>query len=120
MLMYGALNYLSLSLLFALLLFDAGRPYTFGATLVLMALIFVGPQRMKGEDLKAEVPKSQYWWLILFVAFLFFAPFYRVSTGRDLLDLPDNSLKIVVVVAWAFVTALFARNVFFALVRDKA
>ena len=120
MLSYFVLNYLALSALFAFVFFEMGTFYTFGATLVLLALTFLGPKRLKAADLKAEVPKSQYWWLILFVGFLFLTPFLRVSYGKDFLNLPVAALKIVVSVGWIVATVFFLRGLYFAIVRDKA
>ena len=120
MFIYTTLNYLALSVMFGLVLIDSGSPYIIGASLVLMALPFLGPGRISGSDLKAEVPKSQYWWLILFVGLLFFAPFYRVATGIDVLKIPGSSLKIVCAVAWLGLTVLYAQGIYFSLQRDKA
>jgi len=116
----STLGYIAFSVFSILVMIDADGPYIMACGLALLLLNFIGPSKMTQQDLQAEVPKSQYWLLFLFVSVLFFAPFYRVATGIDLLSMPRAPIKIVTAVIWVGLTLLFLRGVVFSSLRNKA
>lgn len=119
MLIYSAINYVAFSVIFGLVMLDAGGPYLLGAIMVFLLLGFVGPARLTGAQLKADVPKLQHWWIMALVAALFLAPFYLVSTGADLLDIPAVSVKVLFSIAWVVVTFLYFRGIIFSMLRNR-
>lgn len=115
MIVYSTLNYVAFTLMFALVLLEADGPYIYSASLIFVALGFVGPHRMKMADLEAKVPRSQYKWLFVAFAFIFFPPLYRAHSGIDVLDAKATPGKILMFASWFIITLLFFRNVYFQL-----
>jgi hypothetical protein len=121
MLIYPTLQYVAFSILFASVMVDANRQYTILAAMVsFIALALTRSTKLTGAETKRNMPRSQYWGIILLALLLFSVPFYQAATGVNLEKILSTPIKIALSVVWAGLTILFVRRVVLLLVQSKA
>ncbi len=121
MLTHSTLSYVAFSALFASVMFDASAPYTIAATMVFFLVVsFTGPARLARAEMKRNIPRSQYWGVILLVSLLFSVPFFEIATGVELDAVLSVLIKIIVSMAWVFLTIQFVRSIARSLLQSRA